>query len=217
MSRDSGKSPQGGRRYGNRTAEERRAERRDRLVQCAVRTFAAQGYANTSIEQLCSAANLSTRNFYEAFPNKEALLGEIHDRRNAEAFEAVITALADIEPEDIAARATSGLRAYFTTMAKDPDWARIVLVECVGVSRDLEARRQAATERFAQMLEAEADRIAGHAPSQTEAPGFRLTSIAAVGAIKELVTYWATSGTDPELLDDVVAEAVRTLVALLVA
>ena len=52
-------------------AEQRRAERREQLLDAALKLFAANGYINTSIEQICSTAYLGTKSFYEVFTNRE--------------------------------------------------------------------------------------------------------------------------------------------------
>ena len=51
-------------------AEERRAQRRAQLLDAALELFAANGYLNTSIEQLCQAAYVGTKAFYEVFDSR---------------------------------------------------------------------------------------------------------------------------------------------------
>src|SRR5438445_1202863 len=90
----------GGRRYGDKEPAQRRAERRSRLLEAALDAFGTTGYRATSIEQLCADANISTRNFYEEFATREALLVQLHDDLNQRALEAVVAELADIDPLD---------------------------------------------------------------------------------------------------------------------
>ena len=90
--------PRAGRRapqrsYAGRTAAERRAERRERLLEAGLQLFGTDGYAATSIEKLCAAAGVSTRSFYEEFDGREALLMALHDRVTQRALDAVIAAL----------------------------------------------------------------------------------------------------------------------------
>jgi AcrR family transcriptional regulator len=94
-------------------------------------------------------------------------------------------------------------------MTGDRRWARIALVETVGVSPTAEAHRQAAIDRFAQLLLAEANRLAqeGLIPRRD----YRLTATALVGAINGLVNTWtANSGWEAQM-DDVVTEAARLI------
>jgi AcrR family transcriptional regulator len=199
------------RRYAQQTADQRRAERRARLVEAAVAAFGTRGYFATSIEQLCSDAGISTRNFYDEFASREALLAALHDMLNERAMAAVVDALADVEGlED---RAVAGVRAYFEVMTEDPRWARIAVVESVGVSPAMEAHRNQALARFASLIQGEADRLAalGVIPRRDHS----LTAIALVGAINGLINLWAAGGDRDAAIDDVVSEAARLIVAAL--
>jgi AcrR family transcriptional regulator len=199
-----------GRRYRDQTVAERRAARRAKLLDAALDAFGTAGYQATSIEQLCAAAGVSTRNFYEEFPSREDLLLALHDDLNARALEAVVAAIVALDPDDLEARARAGLTAYFGVITSDRRWARIALVESVGVSPRAEAHRRAAIDRFAQVLELEATRLAaeGRVPSRD----FSLTSIALVGAIYGLVNTWTADESWSARVDHVIEEAVRLIV-----
>jgi AcrR family transcriptional regulator len=201
-----------GRRYGRQTPAERQAERRGRIIDAAVDAFGTRGYLHTSIEQLCSAAGISTRNFYDEFPSREGLLATLHDMLNERAFDGAVAALAEMDASDLAARATSGVRAYLSVMTSDPRWARIALVESVGVSAEMEQHRRQALARFAALIEAEADRLA--AAGVAARRDYSLTAIAAVGAINGLVSTWTTPSEWDAVFDAVTAEAARVIVAL---
>jgi AcrR family transcriptional regulator len=191
------------RRYRQRTATERQAERRGRLLDAALDAFSTSGYLATSIEQLCTAAGISTRNFYEEFPNREAVLVALHDALNLRAFQAVIGALADVDPADSRERATAGVTAYFDVMTSDPRWARIALVEAVGVSAAVEAHRQEALARFALLIEGEFSRLV---PGRDHS----LTAVGLVGAINQLVATWPD-----QPAQDLIAKAVQFIVQML--
>lgn len=200
-----------GRVYAEKTAGERDGERRARLVEAALDCFSEQGYANTSVEQLCSRAGVSTRSFYEHFANREGLLITLHDELNSRALEAVALAVAATDPDDLPARARAGVRAYFDVVTTDPRWARIAVVDSVGVSATAERHRQQALARFAALIEAEADRMAaaGIVPPRD----YRLTAIALVGAINGLVNTWTTVPDWAGEVDAVVEEAASLIVA----
>jgi AcrR family transcriptional regulator len=204
-------TPPAGRRYGDKTAGERYDERRARLVDAALDAFAADGYAQTSIEALCARACVSTRNFYEHFASREDLLLALHDELNARALEAVAAAVAAADPGDLRARAHAGARAYFDVVTTDPRWARIAVVESVGVSRRAERHREEALGRFADVIELEAARLAdaGLAPARDH----RLTAVALVGAINGLVNTWTATPDWSDRVDDVVAVAAELIVA----
>jgi AcrR family transcriptional regulator len=197
------------RRYAQQTADQRRAERRSRLVEAAVAAFGTRGYFATSIEQLCSDAGISTRNFYDEFASREELLAALHDLLNSRAMAAVVDALAAVDGLSVEDRALAGVRAYFDVMTSDFRWARIAVVESVGVSPAMEAHRNQALATFADLIEGEADRLAaaGVIPRRDHS----LTAIALVGAINGLINQWAAGGS--LVIEDVVAEAARLIVA----
>ena len=202
-----------GRRYADKTAGERLAERRARLVEAALDAFAADGYAHTSIESLCARAGVSTRNFYEHFGGREALVIALHDELNARALEAVAAAVAAADPGVLRARARAGVSAYFDVMTRDPRWARIAVVESVGVSPTAEQHRQQAIGRFADVIELEATRLA--AAGLIPARDYHLTAAALVGAINGLINTWTSTPDWADRVSDVVDEATALIVAAL--
>jgi AcrR family transcriptional regulator len=214
-----GEAATGERRYRQRTTSERRAERRAKLLEAALEAFATDGYTATSVEQLCTRAGVSTRNFYEEFTNREAVLIELHDALNARAFEAVVAATAAVVPLDatdpavLDARIEAGVRAYLETMTSDHRWSRIALVESVGVSPTVDAARRVAIDRFAGFLEDEARRLA--ALGLAEDRPYDLTVVGIVGAFNELVGTWPTRGGEPGFGERLAAEATRFIVTAL--
>lgn len=199
-----------GRRYADKTHEERRADRRERLMRAALEAFGTRGAAQVTIEQLCAAAGTSTRAFYEEFSSREELLIALHDDLNDRALQAVGEAIADLDPADLEMRAHAGVAAYFRVMTSDRRWARIALVETVGHSAAAELHRRAAIERFGQLLELEAGSLAelGVVPRRD----FSLTAVALTGAINGLVSTWTADGSWDAKVDGVIEEAARLIV-----
>lgn len=187
-----GSPPAARRDYGGRTAAQRRAERRQRLLNAALDLFGTDGYPATSIERMCARANVSTRNFYEEFASREALLIALHQQITERAFDAVVAAVAELPDAPTAERVERAVHAYISTTSGDPRWTRIAYVEIVGVSPDVERHRLEWRERMADLLEAEA----GLAVRRGEATDrdYRLTAMAFIGAVNELVYHWSVHG-----------------------
>lgn len=204
----------GERPYGGRSPSERRADRRARLLAAGLELFGTAGYAATTIEQLCSAAGVATRNFYEEFDGRESLLIALHDDVNLRAFEAVAEVLARTDLTDVENRVTAGFAAYLDVMTADPRWARIAIVETIGATPATHAARRAALARFADLLTAEADHMA--AQGLIEVRDYALTSVALVGALTALVETWTADAKGREQIDQIAAEATRLLVTVLV-
>ena len=60
-----------GRRYRGLSAEERRADQRERLVRAAINEFSVRGYHRTSVEDIVRSAHTSRTAFYTFFDNRE--------------------------------------------------------------------------------------------------------------------------------------------------
>jgi AcrR family transcriptional regulator len=202
-----------GRRYGDKSPAERRTARRERMLSAGLELFGTQGYRATTIEALCAAAGVSTRNFYEEFGSREALVIALHDEINARALEAVVAALAGLDPADISARVHAGTAAYFEVMTSDRRWAQIALVESVGVSAEAEAHRRAAIDRFVALIEAEANRLADTGLIQRR--DYHLTATALAGALNGLINTWTANSDWAARASAIVDEAARLILLAL--
>lgn len=202
-----------GRTYGGQTAEERRSERRGRLLDAGLELFGTRGYANTTIEALCSAARLNPRYFYESFPTREALLQAVYDRHMAR-LEEVLHAAFDGAPLEPRARCEAGLRAFIGRQLEDPRATRVTYLEIVGVSLELERHRRAVLRGFAAAIADEAGRLAdaGVIPQRDDRA---LTALALGAAADGLLTDWFTSGERRDDREAIVATLTDLFVAAL--
>jgi AcrR family transcriptional regulator len=202
-----------GRVYRGQSAVERQEDRRQRLIEAGLDLFARQGYLATSIEEICAAAAISTRNFYEQVDGREGLLVLLHDIAMRRAQQAVLDAVAGAPRDDVMARVRAPLSAFVEAMTADPRWARIAYVEAVGISAELERRRHMWMNRFSKLMAAEADAIAerGLAPRRDH----ELSAVALVGAIDRLIVHWQASSRRRVPAQRLVDELTRMIVATL--
>lgn len=172
-------------------------------MDAGLKLFGTDGYRATSIEKLCAAAGVSTRNFYEEFTGRESLLIAVYDQIMEAALQAGLKAAEEAGEARINHRIDDGVRGFITEIFADPRTARIAFVEVLGVGPDVEARRMAWREQgYANFRARAADMVArGEAVDRD----YTLTAVAHVGAFNELVYGWALRGT-PIPVDDVVAE-----------
>ena len=167
--------------------DELKAERRERLLNAAYNLIGSDSYARLSIERVCAAARVATRHYYEHFQGREALLHCLFDRVENELWQVVTKALT--EPAvDIGERTGTAIRAFVHHALEDPRRARIMCLECVSISPDMEARRRRLTRRFAELIH----QISQHLASSGLLPAadYRLPGIALVGATNELLVEW---------------------------
>jgi AcrR family transcriptional regulator len=204
------------RTYGGRSAADRRAERRERLLEAGLQLFGTEGYATSSIEKLCTHAGVSTRNFYEEFNAREDLLMALHSRVNDKAFRAVSAAFAEAVEADaaLAERFELAVRTFIHTMASDARWARLAYVEAYGVSDRVEKHRLSWRARWSEMMVVEANRAVTRGEAKER--DFTLSALAVIATANELIHHFSVSG-GRYTLDQVIAEIVRVAVAAVTA
>lgn len=177
-----------GRTYRGVDTEQRRAERRERLLEAALDEFTSRGYHKTKIADLCTRAGVSTRNFYEKFASKEALLLELHAQINTVAMKRMLPVLESLADADALTRVTTLVDAFIEAVTSDPRYPRLNYVEAPGISQAMERQHQDWFNRFTDFIEAECGRVAeaGLAPKRD----YHLTAIALVGAVTGILREW---------------------------
>lgn len=138
------------RSYGGVSADERRAERRDRLIEAAVGLYGAHGYRSTGVRAVCQAAGLTERYFYENFANSEALLAASFDHVVSDLIDRIRAAGDPALP--MAARAQAMLAAYYGAIRDHPAAARVFLIEITGVSPTIDAAFERSLERLTELI-----------------------------------------------------------------
>ncbi|MBC2906698.1 TetR/AcrR family transcriptional regulator [Streptomyces cupreus] len=200
-------------RYGGRSAEERKAERRRRFLDAALQLFGdTPGYRGTTVVALSEAAGLSTRQFYEEFRTLEDVLAALHLQVNDWAEQAVLAGAEAVGDAPIAERAAAIFRAYAANVTADPRRVRITFVEIIGVSPRLEEQRLSRRSRWVDLICAEAQAAA--ARGEAAPRDYRLAATAFIGSVNGLLHDWNAGWVDATL-DEVVEELVRQLLAIL--
>jgi AcrR family transcriptional regulator len=196
-----------GRVYAGLSAPERRAERRERLLEAGLDLFGTVGFQKTTIPMLCSASGVTARHFYEEFDSREALLRTLYDQIAETAFERTVDALRNtkIGPRE---RIRHSSAAYFRYLTSDPRLAQIYTIEAVGMHADLEAHRRAKREAFVKKMTKAAQRV------ESISVDSRLLSAAIAGAAHDLLLEWVLAPRRPsveKMIDTITTLWVRTL------
>lgn len=179
---------------------ERKAERRTRFLDAATRLFAEHGYVDCSLAEVCAAAGLSKRQFYEEFETREDVLVAAYDRVQDEAAAAVVAALGEAGTNaDPHAAMTAVLTAYLGAIGADPWRAKLAFVEVVGVSERMERHRRQRRQWWGEMLEvAVVPRIVPGGRVRGR-PGLAATAL--IGAVNSLTGEWLLSDPRPPIAD----------------
>ncbi len=67
------------RAYGGQSADVRRRQRRERLLESAMDVMTRNEWRSVTVEKLCAAANLNKRYFYESFTDLDAVAAAVVD------------------------------------------------------------------------------------------------------------------------------------------
>ncbi|WP_305824176.1 TetR/AcrR family transcriptional regulator [Massilia brevitalea] len=186
------------RAYRGVSPEERRAQRRSKLIAAAIAVYGKRGYRQATVKAVCEEAGLTERYFYESFANSEDLLITSYRTVTYKVF-GDIAAAGQSAGRARGERARAMLRAYFGALQRDPQSARVFLVEIRGVSR-------AVDQAFDASLQAIGDEIARH--SAPGAADDELLRAGVIGGVMHIALRWIDQGYQPPL-DSVVETALR--------
>jgi len=164
-------------------------QRRSAILASALELFGTSGCTATSIKQICRGAGVTERYFYESFPSREICLAALYDNLSEAMRAATLAALARADP-DVNALTNAGLSTFIGYLTEDPRRARVVLIEVVGVSPEMERRRHRVLHDFVDTV------IATWATGGMGAVGRgeRLTATALVGGVNHLMVDWLMNG-----------------------
>jgi AcrR family transcriptional regulator len=185
------------------TAEQRRAERREQLLDAALDLFATHGYLGTSIEQICSTAYVGTKSFYEVFDGREACYVALL-QRTSERLMADMTAVAARAEGNERQAAPRIISAFAHALLDDPRVAKVTFGQAGGISATVERQRRTNRRWAAGFLEQIWDRYddpserAGDADSRAR----HAIAIGLVGGLFDLIADWLLDA-DPAVPDQV--------------
>src|ERR1700754_2234085 len=136
--------------YDGKTAAERIAERRERLIDAGVELFGERGYAATSIRSVLQQSGLRDRYFGESFADLDSLLAAVYSRLIDEEISGCAAAI------DKTNGGSEGARAMIDTITRsfedNPGKARIKSREILGGGPVAREQRHAGLRRLAQLV-----------------------------------------------------------------
>lgn len=116
-------------------------DRREHLLDCALRVLVRDGFYNVSIEAIAKEAGVSRPVVYDAYGGLEALLNALLDRTQKRALRQVLGILNEVgAPEDVDAWLVEGTQRVIELMQSDPDVWRPILGLVRGAPRDVRDR-----------------------------------------------------------------------------
>ena len=98
-------------------------EKRDRILNVAIKEFADNGFENTSIQQIAKKAGISVGSIYKYFENKETMFSMVvHEGMSS--LEELLISLED-SSEDILVKAEKIIRALIKYSRKNPELIKL--------------------------------------------------------------------------------------------
>jgi len=189
-----------GRRYRGLSAEERRADQRERLVRAAINEFASRGYHRTSVEDIVRSAHTSRTAFYAFFDNREAAMYA--------ALQAALRGLLDSVRNGMRAAGPDtrlievGVTAFVGYLVSDPAAARILLLEGIGTSPEVNDLRARVRSQVATQVR---DIWAEYNPEAAASPQAAAVAVGVFGLLLESMLHLVESGRLAEAPDHVPA------------
>jgi len=201
--------PAGRTRWAGVAPEDRRAARRDLLLDAALELLGTAGWKATTVRGVCQAAQLNPRYFYESFADIEALVVALYDRLMRDLARRLRAAV-DAAGDDRRAQVRAAVETTVRFVGDDRRRGRVLYVEALG--NEALNRRRVET-GFAVVDAVERDAAGRHGPLPAGAPTGRLGAAVVVGGFSEVLVAWL-DGRIAMSRDQLVEDATELFVAL---
>jgi AcrR family transcriptional regulator len=191
------------------SADDRRAERRELLLDAAFELLGTEGWSATTVRAVCQAARLNPRYFYESFDDVDELVVAVYDRLVTQLGTGVMAAVlhAGDEPR---AQTRAAIDSIVSFVDEDRRRARVLYVEALG-NEALNRRRIETAHQLVTAVELAAAERHGPLPAGEQIG--RIGAAILVGGAGELVVSWL-DGRIAVSRDQLVDDATEILLAI---
>ncbi len=169
-------------------------EAREKLLFAGLQLFTEAGYQKTSVLEIVEMARVSKTTFYQHFKSKEDIMVALFEQVGNEMTEEVKHAIS--QEERMAYKAFAGINRYIQICFENKNVAQILLVESVGVSRNVELVRQKSHQVFAKLI---LQTVETGLPTTVTQKEMKIVAQAMVGAINEVIMQMFFDHNDEKL------------------
>lgn len=197
------------RRYGGKTAGQRRDERRYALVEAALAIWQEHGWAAVTMRGVCARANLTDRYFYESFANRDQLLTTAWDHVRDETLHLMLDTIAQHAHSPPLDQLRAALDVVVHHIQKEPSRAQILFGDHAG-SAVLEQRRRQTVQQATHIL---IDLARPYLRPDVDELAFNTSVLLGIGGFVEIMLAWRSGllDADVDTLIDQLSEAGRSL------
>lgn len=175
-----------GGRYGGQSADERRRERRRRLLDAALDLADADGISALRVRAVCARAGLNDRYFYESFADCDQLLLAVYDRQAKLLIERLSRVIETTADRELRRRIQAVMDAGIDFCLDDPRRRR--LIEEWQSTPALRNRRNELVHLLAQMMLGQGAEVLGEHVATD--PNYRMAALTVVNGLLELGGQW---------------------------
>lgn len=182
-------------------AEDRRASRRQRLLDAAFDLLGGEGEAGTTVRAVCQKAQLNPRYFYESFQDLDALLIAVYERTVGEMTSGMLAAL-ESAGDDPAEQTRAAIDAIVRFVDEDRRRGRVIYTEALGNEALNRYRLQTGAALVELVDRAARERAGGRGPAE---PVGRMGAAILVSGFAGLLQSWLDGRVDvprQQLVDD---------------
>ncbi|WP_051342989.1 TetR/AcrR family transcriptional regulator [Pseudonocardia spinosispora] len=203
--------------YRGVSAEDRRAQRREKVKSACLDVVGDNGVTDLTVEAVSARAGLTKRYFYEGFADLDALLAEVIDDIFTELLAEILAALDATDPT-VAHRAHTIVSLLIDFFQRDVRRARLY-VEAPG-QPTLRARRDVAFDLYTRLLvehlHADSTPRRSEPWPPTTVPDRRraLAALIVVAGVTEAMTAWLRGAVELDR-HEIVDEITRVMIAAL--
>ena len=144
-------APPNKRRYGGVLPEERQRLRRAKLIEGAIEVFGTKGFHSSTLREICMAAHLTERYFYESFKTLPQLFLATYSELREQLMARTLAALAQSQPTPLA-MLEPAIRVFLEFIRDDPRRGRIMLVDSFGVNDEVAAMSGATARDYSSLM-----------------------------------------------------------------
>jgi AcrR family transcriptional regulator len=178
------------RAYRGVSAQERANVRKQQFLDAGKTVFGTLGFQAANVKDVCAAAGLTERYYYEAFGSLPKLFEGVY-LQALDRLRQVLEGAASRSPQDSPSQLRSMISSYFALLKSDRHLARILILEIYGAAPAISNVYEYGVRHFAARIE----KLVAAPDAEFSPPlNSKLVAVALVGATSALAMHWRLGG-----------------------